>query len=178
MKKPPVHQDGGCSMPMEILFSEISLAAHRSKTLVFDQGTLPLHWQVARLLFGVVPDVEQIIPNPLAAPSKIVVWIFLRSTVGCSAWLGRCNWFSTLPTKLVRQPHQEIAGVALVPTSAPQPEQNRESVSKFAPQEKHRPSSKRMRVTAPIGEKLSLHHVNRSGENARPPVEHQFSSLQ
>jgi hypothetical protein len=63
-EKPPVHQDGGCSMPMEILFSEISLAAHRSKTLVFDQGTLPLHWQVARLLFGVIPDVERIMPNP------------------------------------------------------------------------------------------------------------------
>jgi hypothetical protein len=49
---------------MEILFSEISLAAHRSETLVSDQGTLRLHRRLPDLHLEVIPDVEPIIPNP------------------------------------------------------------------------------------------------------------------
>src|SRR5260370_41345094 len=59
MKKPPIPSGWRLQCPLEILFSEISLAAHRPKTLVPDQGTLRLHRRLPDFLWEVIPDVLQ-----------------------------------------------------------------------------------------------------------------------
>jgi len=58
--------------PLEILFSEISLAAHRPKTLVSNQGTLRLHRRLPDLLSEVVPDVGR--GYQIRSPSAKSIW--------------------------------------------------------------------------------------------------------